>query len=210
MNGYESDLETLVEMLESDESDESDEMVERSTLRRRPPRTAGGRNLYSPRPSSNNVTQAQLAAALAKVGEQIRTNSNAIATLNTRVETVATEQAKQNAAIRKEIADRRKTDDTLGRNIKQKLELLTILPLLLRPPSKEVKVHTLDGEGTENVKVLIESDNTLNALLPLLLIGGLGGGGGLGGSGSSDGGSDNNTMLLLVLALSGGLSGSRS
>ena len=213
MNGYGDDLDALVEMLESDESDESDLMTER-TVRRRPPRTAGGRNLYTPRPTSNNVTQAQLASALAKVGEQIRTNSTAISALGGRVDAVSAQQTKQTAALRKEISDRRKQDVTQGRDVRQKIEMLTLLPLLLRPPSKEIRVHTSDddddGFKEETVKVLVESDNTLNALLPLLLVGGLGGGGGLGGSGSDGGGSDNSMMpLLLILALGGGLSGNK-
>jgi hypothetical protein len=199
-------------MLESDESDESDLMTER-TVRRRPTRTAGGRNLYTPRPTSNNVTQAQLASALAKVGEQIRTNSTAISTLGGRVDAVSAQQAKQTAALRKEISDRRKQDTAQNRDVRQKLELLTLLPLLLRAPSKEIKIHSHDdsenGPKEETVKVLVESDNTLNALLPLLLIGGLGGSGGMGGAGG-EGGSDNSMMmLLLVLAISGGLSGNK-
>ena len=81
-----------------------------------------------------------MASALAKVGEQIRTNSNAIATLNGRVDTVSAAQAKQAAALKKEISDRRKQDTAQAKDVRQKLELLTIMPLLLRPPSREIKV----------------------------------------------------------------------
>src|SRR5215218_8228999 len=135
MNGWDDELETLVEMLEDDESDDSDEATRRQRFRGRP-RTATGRGMYTPRPQGNYVTQTQLQTALAKVGEQLRTNSNAIAAVTTRVNTVAAGQTKQIAALRSELNNTRQ---------------MSILPLLLsRPPAIEslaIKSAT-DAAGT--------------------------------------------------------------
>jgi hypothetical protein len=203
MNGYETeDLESLVELLEfdeSDESDESDEMAER--WRRRRPRTASGRGMYPPRPQGNYVTQAQLQTALARVGQQIRTNSAAIGTLTTRVNAVSTEQTKQSTALRKEIDERKKQADALRRDTRQKLELLTLLPLISKPTSVTL---TQDVAGLrKDQKVLVDSGDSLTMLLPLLLIGGLGGSSGTGGSGA-DSSADGSNIALLAIALSGG------
>src|SRR5919202_4313419 len=165
-NGYEmEDLESLVGMLETDESDESDESDEAEPRwRRRRPRTASGRGLYSPRPQQNYVTQAQLQTALAKVGEQIKVNSAAIGTLTNRVNTVTSEQTKQAAAVKKEVAERKKQTEALRKDFRQKLELLTLLPLISRPRSEEITVPT-PNQGTRNIRVLVDSGDTFSLLL---------------------------------------------
>ena len=100
-------MEALVEELEDFEESDLDEAAGRGHRRRPRPRTASGRNAYSPRPQGNYVTQDQLRTSLDKVSEQIKANSTAIQTVNNRVEAVAADQAKQAAAIRKEMAERR-------------------------------------------------------------------------------------------------------
>ena len=68
----------LDEDIDADDADFLERRRRRARARyRRPPRTAPGRGLYQPRPSSNYVTQTQLQTALAKVGQQINTNSEA-------------------------------------------------------------------------------------------------------------------------------------
>ncbi len=190
------DLYGVEEMLEEEleeELEESDleEMIE-SRRRRRRPRTASGRNLATPRPQGNYVTQAQLATAMAKVSEQIQTNSRAIATVNTRVEAVAAQQEKHVAAIRKEIAERKKQDETQRKNFQQQFMLFALLPLLNKPKTREITI------GDEKIKVFVDEGDSLNDILPLLLISG----GGLGGGSGGDSGYDNTMMpLLLVMAL---------
>jgi hypothetical protein len=204
-NGYEmEDLETIVEMLESDESDESDEMMAERSRRRsfRPPRTAPGRGTMPPRPQPGNfVTQAQLQAGLARVEQQLRTNSAAIQTVSNRVNTVAAEQTRQATALRREIAGQR-------RDFNQKLQLFAILPLISRPRSEQITVPDANAPGgTRTVSVLTDSGDGLTALLPLLLVGGLGGSSGSGGSSGTDSSTDSSSLLLLAVALGGGFGG---
>lgn len=194
-------LEDILEDFEYDESDESDEsdLSERRRRRWNRPRTASGGRLYQPRPMSQYVTQTQLQTALTRVGSQIKTNADAIKTVNVRVNSVSSEQSRQTALLKKEISERKKQDIASKRDVQQKLQLLLLLPLLIKPSSKEITL-----ENGEKVNVLVESNDTLSLLLPLLLIGGLGGEGTSLSGGGGTGGIDS-TMLILILALSGGL-----
>lgn len=84
------------------------------------------------------------------------------------------------------------------------MQLLLLLPLLIKPATKEITLQ--DGD---KVNVLVESNDTLSLLLPFLLIGGLGGDSMNLSGGGTTGGLDT-TMLILILALSGGLGGRRA
>ncbi|MBW4655833.1 MAG: hypothetical protein KME20_22750 [Kaiparowitsia implicata GSE-PSE-MK54-09C] len=201
------DYETLEDMLEdleydemydSDESDDGDFAERRRRTgrgrRRAPaPRTATGNQLFRPRPNSQYVTQTQLQSALARVGGQIKTNADAIKTINTRLNTVSSEQTRQAALLRRESSERKKQDDLIKQDMRQKIELLTLLPLLSRPSSETIQV------GERSVEVLTKSNNTLSMLLPLLLMGGMGGS----SAGGSSGLGDNNSMMLMALVLMG-------
>jgi hypothetical protein len=207
-NGYEmEDLETLVEMLESDESDESDEMMAERSRRRsfRRPRTAPGRGTMTQRPQPGNlVTEAQLQAALARVEQQLRTNSAAIQTVSDRVNTVAADQTRQATALRREIAGQRRQTEALRRDINQRLQLSAIFPLLLQ---RSVTLREDVGNSGLRANDRVALVDQVGAILPLALMGGFGQSGGQGGSPGSDSSSDM-TPLLLILALSGGLGGS--
>src|SRR5512132_3546977 len=97
-NGYlgMADIEALVEELEDlageDYDEEEDDLAERRRRRiHRAPRTGSGGGLYRAR-ETGYVTQTQLQAALTRVGSQIKTNSEAIKTLNSRVATLSSDQ----------------------------------------------------------------------------------------------------------------------
>ena len=157
-----------------DENDESlDEAVRRRGGSRPPVRTAPRGSAYRPRPNNDFVTQAQLQAVLARVNGQITTNSAAIKTLDGRVRSVSNEQARMATALRKEVADRKKEEEVLRKEIQSAKELGVILPLIAK-------------------------DNPLIGLLAL----GTGGGGLLGGGGGTGGDSTSN-LLLLALAFGG-------
>jgi hypothetical protein len=101
--------------------------------RRSPPvRTAPRQSAYTPRPpgTSAPVTQVQLQAALARVSQQIGTNSNAIKTVDGRVRGLATEQSRITAGLRKEVTDRKKDADALRRDLTSTRELSAVLPLI--------------------------------------------------------------------------------
>lgn len=196
MNGFESDdLETLTELLEDVDDESYDEATPLARVRqfRRPaPRVATGNNLYQARPTQY-VTQVQLDAAMKRVGAQIKTNSDAVKTLNSRV-------ASDAGAIQKEAINRRQELAKLRSNI----QMTALLPLLIKPTSIETKTDTKFGDADvpKGTKVLTESKDKLSALLPLLMMGGMGG---MGGSTDGKGGDDQMMMLVMVLALSGGL-----
>lgn len=200
-NGHEMEtLESLLEDLEgfeSDESDESDEARRRSRRgggRRSPVRTAPGTGLQTPRPNTQYVTQTQLQTSLAKVGAQIKTNSDAIKSVSDRV-------SAQTEVISREVATRKKETDQLKKDLNQTRQMSAILPLLSRPSSVKLQRNATDPETVtaEAPKVLVESGDTLSTLLPLMLMGGTGGS--TGGSGGGMFGGDDSGMMMLVLAL---------
>jgi hypothetical protein len=181
---------------ESEFESESESESESEAARRGPwrsPARAPGR-LYTPRPTSNPVSQVQLQAALSRVSEQLRKSSGAINTVNSRVNAVNKSEKKDNANRQKDL-----------KSINEKIQLLALLPLLLKPTAKPLDGTQLPGGLATGDKVLVDTGDTLTALLPLLLIGGFGSSGLATGSGSSDGGMDGATLLVLALALSGSL-----
>jgi hypothetical protein len=195
-SAFETD-EAIDEMFEADEADESDEAAPRRPWTR--PRVATGQNLFRPRPETQYVTQAQLQAAMSRVGAQVRTNSTAITQLNTRV-------AAATATVKKETTDRKKDVTALRSNLSQTQQMSAILPLLSQPRS--VTVTGLGADGIpDNTKVLVDGSNTLALLLPMLLMAGIGGGsgtdstGGTSGGGGLFGGGDNNSMMMLAMIL---------
>lgn len=208
MNAYETDeMESLTELLEEFESDESDELAERRRRRGRSggrfpqPQTAPDRGSYKPQPTTDvYVKKSELARATMELDKKIATNAMAIKQGNARLNTVADQQAGHAMAIKKENTERKKDIKDLC----QKLELLTLLPLLT--PKTSVTLGGAVDNLKEGDKVLIDSDG-LTSVLPLLLLGGCGGGGGGGLGLGGEGGSSN--TLLLVLALSGGLGGKK-
>jgi len=196
MPDYELD-ESLDEMFESDESDESSDEAARSWSRPRAPKTANGRGLYTPRPQTQYVTQAQLQTALAKVGAQVRTNSNAISQIGGRASAAA-------AAAKKESMDRKKDISGVRSNLSQTQQMAAIMPLLTQPQSTG-PVKGLSGDGIpDGTNLLINSGSTTSLLLPLLLMTSIGDGSGSssGGGGLFGGGGDStSTMLMLALVL---------
>jgi hypothetical protein len=182
---------------EYDDFGETDDFAERRRgSRARGPgvNVARGSSTYQPRPSSGYVTQAQLQTALARVAGQISTNSKAIKTLESRVATLGTEQARVEAALKKEIADRKKQTDKLEQGLRQTRELAALLPLLSKPAT--ITTDKVTAKATQDnipvgTKVVVDSKDSLSALLPLVLLGGLGG--------SGDGGDSSNGLLLALL-----------
>ncbi len=167
-----------MEGVESESESEASEAV--------PFRRPSGKPSFVPRSFGPTppVSQGQLQAALSRVDSKIKTVSDVEATINSRVGALS-------VANKKEVADRKKSIDGQVKDLSQKLQLLAILPLLNTPAT--TKIGTTD--------VLVPDTNKFNAILPLLLVSGLGGtsGGGLGLGG--DGGSSDSGFLLLALAL---------
>jgi len=189
MNDYDSEV---VELLEDiDESDEEfDDERSRRPFRAKVPT---GKGLFKARHAQgaqgNAVTQGQLQEALARVGGQIKAESDAVKALSARVNTLDTDVAKTRKVVgstRKEAANSR---------------MMSILPLLLQKPPELTITRTSPTDANSPVKdVAIKSSS--DNLLPLILLMGMGGTGGDNGKGSDD-----NSMLMMALVLSGGLGG---
>jgi hypothetical protein len=200
-NGYATeDLEAILESLEADEADEADEAVGRTRrgFSSRPPTTASGKSLVPAKPQTGFVTEARLQAALARVGEQIKTNSEAIKTVNNKISTISAVQERHSATLKKETEERKK--DIAG--LASQAQLLALLPLLQAP--KTVKLNNAVDSLPAGTNVLVDGGDSLNTLLPLLLVSGSGSGTGLGlgGGGASTGSLGGLDPLLLVLLLS--------
>jgi hypothetical protein len=177
----------------------------------RPPQVARNRSYVTPR-MGPFVTQPQLSAALSKVRADTTKNSAAITNVARRVAAVQAVDVRQNRALTKQAKiNVRQSKDivALRKESKKASDMALILFLLSRPKAPEesdalVNPSLVGGVNLKaGTKLLIDTGsgsntNSINSLLPvLLLMGGLGG--------SSDNGSDSSNMLLLALALGGGL-----
>jgi hypothetical protein len=187
---------------EADESDESDEMMEAPRRRQRVPVARPTTYLPPRRPGGQQyVTQTELQAALARVGAQITTNSNAIRRVDNRTQTIASDQRRQVAAQRRE-------NTAIRREVRETRELAAILPLLT-PRPQSVALSTPVANLAQGERVVVDrGTDTLTTLLPLLLLGGLGGSGATtdttgGGSASGGGGGLESSSLLLFAILAG-------
>lgn len=199
MIGYEYALENdeTLDGIESEEfeNDENDEMDERRPRFGRRPRitagrTATGRGLFKPRPSTQPyVTQAQFEAGMSRVGKQIQTNGESIKKVAAQATRVSSDLTSATTRLDKQVGD-------LKKEVKKQAEMGLLMMLLQKPaPIKTLTVpHPTEAGKTVDVTVSkTEYDKHNNMLLPMLMM-----------SGGSMGG-DNNNMMLLALALSGSL-----
>lgn len=216
MPGYEWEAEGI----------ESESESEAATEARAPVRRPSGTPSFRPRPvptqgTQNFVTQTQLEAALTRSDGKIKTVADGVATINARLAAVA-------VASKKEAEQRKKAVDTTGKDLNQKLQLLALLPLLITPKeikspqavipsgtllggsvvttgttpgvtlSSAIPISLTDASGKTISHISEPHRGTLDALLPLLLVTGVGTpGGGL----SFGGDGTDSSMMLLALAL---------
>jgi len=177
------------------EMDSETDFSERAATPKRP----SNQPSFKPRPAPGTptaVTQAQLEAALARVDGKIKTVADGVSTINSRLGSLAN-------TSKKEAEERKKGIDTTSKDLNQKLQLLTLLPLLIQPSSANLTTGTLTDAGGNNIPAVLTPDaNNLDAILPLLLVSGIGGTGSGGGLGlGGDGSGSDSSMLLLALAL---------
>ena len=169
------------------------EAAERAAVRR-----PSSQPSFRPRPIgvSNPVTQTQLEAALARADRKIQTVADGISTITSRLASVAT-------LAKKETVDRKKAEDIQGKDLNQKLQMLALLPLLIQSPSRTLGAATplQDSTGANIPAVSVPDTNQLDALLPLLLVSGLGTSGPGGLSFGGDGGGSDSSLMLLALVL---------
>lgn len=143
------------------------------------------------------VSQTQLQAALGRVDNNLKKVSDVETAINSRVSSLA-------AATKKETTDRKKALDSQVKDLNQKLQLLALLPLLVQSPTATTTAPLTGPNGAvlpANTRIQLQDASNLDALLPLLLVSGLGGTGTSGGFGLGDGGSSDGGLLLLALVL---------
>lgn len=131
-------------------SDEAFDEARRGRRGLRPVGVPRARSAYQPRPSAGVVTQAQLQSALARVSQQINTNAKAIKLIDGRVRSVAAEQTRVSAGLRRETADRKGAILCVRKDLQGTRETGAIAPIL----------SSVAGGGI------------LGTLAPILLLGG--------------------------------------
>ena len=185
----------LSELFEGAGEWESESEAAEAARGRGAPRRPSSQPSFKPRPSPaapQYVTQAQLEAALARSDGKIKTIADGVSTISARVNAAST-------AARREAEERKKAVDAQGKDLNQKMQLMAMLPVLITPKTAQVK----DIDGTTTDTVVLADDSSLNKLLPLLLVTGMGGVGGYSASGDGSGDSTNSMMMMaMVLALS--------
>jgi hypothetical protein len=183
MADYELDLEEL---------DSEGEFSERASQPKRPSSASSYRPRSGAAPQA--VTQTQLEAALARVDGKIKTVADGVASISSRVNSIA-------AAAKKEAEARKKGVDNTNKDINQKLQLLALLPLLIQQPTATLSTPLTTTSGTTVTTIATPDPNsTLDSILPLLLVSGLGTPGSSGGL-SLDGSGSDGGIMLLALAL---------
>lgn len=174
---------------------------ESEAAERAPFRRPSSQPSFKPRPAPSTpmyVTQPQLESALTRVDGKIKTITDSAATINTKVTALA-------ASFKKEAEERKKAVEGQSKDLNQKLQLLALLPLLIKSPSASgPKVGTnplTDANGITIQAVSVPDTSNLDAILPLLLISGLGSASSSGFSLGGDGSGGDNSLLLLALVL---------
>ena len=117
------------------------------------------------------------------------------------------------AAMKKESSDRKKEITQLKSNLSQTQQMAAIMPLLTQGQS--VTLTNALGNLPVGTKVMVDSGNMLNLMMPMLMYSSIGdggsatatGGGGLFGGGGGDG-MGGMMPMFMIMALSGSL-GSR-
>lgn len=141
---------------------------------------------FKQRPSPSTpmyVTQTQLEAALSRVDGKIKTVSDGVSTINSRLTSLST-------SLKKEADARKKTTESQGKDLNNKVMMLSILPALVQPTFTIPAI----GSGGAPQQTISANPNALGLLLPLLAVVGTGTGDGT--SSSSD-----NSMMFMMLAL---------
>jgi hypothetical protein len=161
------------------------------------PKRPSSQPSFKPRPSPGTptgVTQAQLEAALSRVDGKIKTVADGVSTINSRLASIA-------SATKKEVEERKKGVDTQSKDLNQKLQMLALLPLLIQSQGATVAATLTGPNGTAlpgTTQVALQDTSTLDSILPLLLVSGLGGTSSSGGLGLGGDGSDGGIMLLAL------------
>ena len=197
-------LEAILESLESEAEPEQDGEAAGSRSRGRSgyrgqtgPRTAPSAGSYRAPTQNTYVTQKELQENIQRVDAKIATNSDAIKAVNARVGTLDTDMSRLATALKKETEERKKQVSTLGNNV----QLSALLPLLTPQKTKEIKADDTNTGLSKGDKVLVDGSSSLTALLPLILLGGMGTSSDASSSGSAGGMNDPMMMVVLALAL---------
>jgi hypothetical protein len=142
--------------------------------RRRRRRKARGRGYARIRGERGAASQSDLQVAASRIGQDIRTLNSNVGSVETRLDRFKREQA-------------------------QSMQMMALLPLLIRP--KSIATNAAVANLPVGTKVLVEDGDTLSSLLPLLLIGGMGGMSYSASGGSAPGGMGGMDPMMLVVLL---------
>jgi hypothetical protein len=214
MNGYDSEalIEDLDEAAEYDEDEpteyaEDDEAAEFLPI---PPffpfpfggtkSRAPGAGYYKAPPPPAFVTQAQLKSALERVQKDVRANSAAVKSLNSRVATVQSLQSRHTKELAKQNATNAKQAKAIAgvrAELKKSREMSLIMYLMTRPKTTASATNTDVEVGTDSGvyipsghKVVVAPEKDDSMILMLLLSGALG---------DLGGGGDNSMLMMLAL-----------
>jgi cysteinyl-tRNA synthetase len=156
---YFEDLDSLL-----DDMDVAD-FEERRRARRTPPvRTPSRQSSFLQRTGPSAASQGQVQAAARNLDTKIETLTSAVKALETRTNTIAGEQDRVGVALRKEVAERKRSADAVRADLQQTKTLSVLLPMLTQQT-----VDATDANGRA-VRVVTQSQNQLASILPFLLL----------------------------------------
>ncbi|MGW7363425.1 hypothetical protein ACWGI8_08355 [Streptomyces sp. NPDC054841] len=171
---------------------EYEDFEERTPYRRQTVRTPSRRSSFAPRHTPVPASQGQVQSTARNLDSKIETLAAAVKSLESRTNTLATDQAKLATTLRKESGEQKKGSDVIRADLQQTKMLALLLPMLTQ--------ETVDADADgKSVKVVTQSQSKIGDFLPfLLLMPGLTGGNESHGSGL---GGDMVTNLVLLSML---------
>lgn len=173
------DMEDDDMFIEDDDSEDA-ERKRRSRRRRNRSRSRAKGSGYYQRQLKGYATKKELKIALARVGRDVRRNKSGINNNSTRISRLSSSTGKAIKTVRKDV------DDT---------KQMFLLTSLLSGDKKYKVTQSSSADVPVNTEMTLEDkSDSIDKLLPILMMGGLGG-----SSGSKGGLMDNPLMLILLL-----------
>lgn len=165
--------------MEDDDSEDAERRRRRRSRRRRSRSRAKGGGYYQ-RQLKGYATKKELKTALARVGRDVRRNKSGINANSSRISSLSASTGKAIKTVRKDV------DDT---------KQMFLLTSLLSGDKKYKVTQSNNAEVPVNTEMTLEDkSDSIDKLLPILMMGGLGG-----SSGSKGGMMDNPLMLIVLL-----------
>lgn len=173
MNGLYEDIDEDLDELDDEAFGEDDELSERRRRRRNRGFQPKGGGYNQPRLDKSPVSQTQLQAALARVGEDVKKLAASVKSLEARADTTISRINKQNQG--------------LG-------QMAMMMPMLMKKTVTITGTTLAAGGLKEGTRVMIDDNDSMSMLLPFMMMGSF-------GSTPQNGTGGQNDMMMMAMMM---------